>query len=207
MQNKEQIIEDEIDLRELFRAIWDKKIFILLFTTIVTFISVIYVYSKNPIPLYQGKIYIEIGQIQSQNFGQISLDSASDLAGILNLEFKVNANIFKSTTKILEISITNEDKNLIKQNLEKSVEFIINKHKEKAKFYENVIMTRQVGDIEIGKNPINMPKKKPIVVVTFVSGIILSIFIIFFVYFINSIRRKEDFLVSETPNYKEQAST
>ena len=97
-------------------------------------------------------MYIEIGQIQSQNFGQISLDSAGDLAGILNLEFKVNANIFKSTTKILEISITNEDKNLIKQNLEKSVEFIINKHKEKAKFYENVIMSKQVGDIEIDKN-------------------------------------------------------
>ena len=191
MQNKEQIIEDEIDLRELFRANWDEKIFILLFTTIVTFISVIYVYSKNPIPLYQGKIYIEIGQIQSQNFGQISLDSASDLAGILNLEFKVNANIFKSTTKILEISITNEDKNLIKQNLEKSIEFIINKHKEKAKFYENVIMTRQVGDIEIDKNPINMPKKKLIVVVSFISGFILSIFIVFFMQFINSIRKED----------------
>lgn len=192
MQNKEQIIEDEIDLGELFRAIWEKKIFILLFTTIVTFISVVYVYLKNPIPLYQGKMYIEIGQIQSQNFGQISLDSASDLAGILNLEFKVNANIFKSTTKILEISITNEDKNLIKQNLEKSVEFIINKHKEKAKFYENVIMTKQVGDIEIDNNPINMPKKKLIVVVSFVSGIILSIFIVFFMQFINSIRKEEN---------------
>lgn len=192
MQNKEQIIEDEIDLRELFRAIWEKKIFILLFTTIVTFISVIYVYLKNPIPLYQGKMYIEIGQIQSQNFGQISLDSAGDLAGILNLEFKVNANIFKNTTKILEISITNEDKNLIKQSLEKSVEFIINKHKEKAKFYENVIMTKQVGDIEIDKNPINMPKKKLTVVVSFVSGIILSIFIVFFMQFINSIRKEEN---------------
>lgn len=192
MQNKEQIIEDEIDLRELFRAIWEKKIFILLFTTIVTFISVIYVYLKNPIPLYQGKMYIEIGQIQSQNFGQISLDSAGDLAGILNLEFKVNANIFKNTTKILEISITNEDKNLIKQSLEKSVEFIINKHKEKAKFYENVIMTKQVGDIEINNNPINMPKKKLIVVVSFVSGIILSIFIVFFMQFINSIRKEEN---------------
>lgn len=191
MQNKEQMIEDEIDLRELFRTIWEKKIFILLFTTIITFISVIYVYLKNPIPLYQGKVYVEIGQIQSRNFGQISLDSAGDLAGILNLEFKVNANIFKSTTKILEISINNEDKNLIKQNLEKSVEFIINKHKEKAKFYENVIMTKQVGDIEIDKNPINMPKKKLIVVVTFVSGIILSIFIVFFMQFINSIRKED----------------
>lgn len=61
------------------------------------------------------------------------------MAGILNLEFKVNENIFKSTTKFFEIFITNEDKNLIKQNLEKTVEFIINKHKEKMKFYENVI--------------------------------------------------------------------
>ena len=192
MQNKEQIIEDEIDLRELFKTIWEKKTFIFLFTSVITTISIIYVYFKNPIPIYQGKTYVEIGQIQSQTFGQINIDSAGDLAGILNLEFKVNANIFKGTTKILEISLTNEDRDLIKQNLQESVEFIINKHNEKAKFYENVIMTKQVGDIEIDKNPINMPMKKLTVVVSFVSGIILSIFIVFFMQFINSIRKEEN---------------
>lgn len=191
MQNKEQIIEDEINLKELFKTIWERKVFILLFTVIVTIISIVYVYFKNPIPIYQGKTYVEIGQIQSQTFGQSTLDSAGDLAGILSLKFRVNVNILKGTTKILEISTTNEDKDLIKQNLEESIEFIINKHKEKMKFYENVIMTKQIENIQIDSNPINKPKKSFIVTVSFVTGFILSIFIVFFMQFINSIRKEE----------------
>ncbi len=194
MQNKEQIIEDEIDLRELFKTIWEKKIFILLFTSIVTIISIVYVFLKNPIPVYQGKIYIEIGQVQSQNFVPTSLDNTLDLSEILKLEVKVDTNIIKSTTRdrtnLLEVSSNNQSKEEIKKSLEKAVEFIINRHKERAKFYENVIMTKQIGNIQIDNNPINMPKKKLIVVVSFVSGFILSIFIVFFMQFINSIRKE-----------------
>lgn len=186
-----QINEDEIDLRELFKTIWEKKFFILLFTSIVTFLSIMYVYFKNPIPVYQGKTYIEIGQIHSQTFGESSLDSAGDLAGILNLEFKVDVNILAGTTKILEISITNENKDLIKQNLEKSIEFIINKHKEKTRFYENVIMTKQIGNIKIDNNSINKPKKKLIVVISFIIGLVISIFLVFFIKFIKSIKKED----------------
>ncbi len=191
MQNKEQINEDEIDLRELFKTIWEKKIFILLFTSIVTIISIIYVSFKNPIPIYQGKTYIEIGQIQSQNFGANYLDSSIDLSEILKLELKVSTNIPKGTQSLLEISLNNQNKEKIKENLEKAVEFVINRHKEKAKFYENVIMTKQIGNIQIDNNPINKPKKSLIIAVSFVTGFILSIFIVFFMQFINSIRKEE----------------
>lgn len=191
MQNKEQINEDEIDLRELFKTIWEKKIFILLFTSIVTIISIIYVSFKNPIPIYQGKTYIEIGQIQSQNFGANYLDSSINLSEILKLELKVSTNIPKGTQSLLEISLNNQNKEKIKENLEKAVEFVINRHKEKAKFYENVIMTKQIGNIQIDNNPINKPKKSLIVAVSFVTGFILSIFIVFFMQFINSIRKEE----------------
>lgn len=191
MQNDEQINEDEIDLRELFKTIWEKKIFILLFTSIVTIISIIYVSFKNPIPIYQGKTYIEIGQIQSQNFGANYLDSSINLSEILKLELKVSTNIPKGTQSLLEISSNNQNKEEIKNNLEKAVEFVINRHKEKAKFYENVIMTKQIGDVKIDNNPINKPKKSLIVAVSFVTGFILSIFIVFFMQFINSIRKED----------------
>ncbi|AXX95905.1 Wzz/FepE/Etk N-terminal domain-containing protein [Arcobacter ellisii] len=191
MQNKEQIIEDEIDLRELFKTIWEKKIFILLFTSIVTIISIMYVSFKNPIPVYQGKTYIEIGQIHSQNFEPTSLDNPIDLSEILKLELNVETKIPKQTQKLLEISSNNQNKEEIKNNLEKAVEFVINRHKEKAKFYENVIMTKQIGDVKIDNNPINKPKKSLIVAVSFVTGFILSIFIVFFMQFINSIRKED----------------
>lgn len=190
MQNKEQIIEDEIDLRELFKTIWEKKIFILLFTSIVTIVSIVYVFLKNPTPVYQGRTYIEIGQVQSQTFGADYLDSSVNLSEILKLELKIATNIPKGTQNLLEISSNNQNKEEIKKSLEKAVEFVINRHKEKAKFYQNVIMTKQIGDIQINNNPINKPKKSLIIVVSFLSGFILSIFIVFFMQFINSIRKE-----------------
>ncbi|BAK70333.1 Wzz/FepE/Etk N-terminal domain-containing protein [Aliarcobacter butzleri] len=97
MQNQKYLQEDKIDLRELFKIIWNYKIFVLVFTSIITFIALIYVLLKNPISIYQGKMYLEIGQIQNKNFAPISIEKVTDLAYILNLEFKVNSNIPKNT--------------------------------------------------------------------------------------------------------------
>jgi capsular polysaccharide biosynthesis protein len=190
-------VKEEIDLRELFKTIWDKRIFILVFTSALTLISVIYVYFKNPVPIYQGKAYIEIGQIQSQNFGQSFLDTSANLSEILNLEFPVKTSTLKKSNtlsdiiSILEITSNEKDKQIIKNNLKSSVEFVLNRHKEKAKFYENVIMSKQIGDITISDQAINKPKKTLIVVVSFVTGFILSIFLVFFMQFVNGIRKEK----------------
>lgn len=58
LQNKEYI-EEEIDLRELFRTIAKKKIFIFVFTLATTLLAIIYVNSKTPI--YEAKALIELG--------------------------------------------------------------------------------------------------------------------------------------------------
>ena len=39
MQENKILNEDEIDLRELFKTIWDKRFFIIIFTFITTLIS------------------------------------------------------------------------------------------------------------------------------------------------------------------------
>lgn len=191
MKDREYIQEDEIDLRELFKTIWEKKLFVILFTSIVTLIAIIYVLVKNPIPIYQGKAFLEIGKIQSQKFGQILLDYPTDLAEILNIEYKVESSGVKSTTSILEITSKNENKEKIQNNIKDAVAFIINKHIEKAKFYENAIMTKQIGNIVIDDTPINKPKKLFIVVVSFVSGFILSIFLVFFIEFIKNFNKED----------------
>ena len=41
MQENKILNEDEIDLRELFKNIWDKRFFIIIFTFIITLISFI----------------------------------------------------------------------------------------------------------------------------------------------------------------------
>ncbi|MCG3681426.1 Wzz/FepE/Etk N-terminal domain-containing protein [Aliarcobacter butzleri] len=191
MQNQKYLQEDEIDLRELFKTIWNYKKFILIFTSIITFIALIYVLLKNPIPIYQGKMYLEIGQIQNKNFAPISIEKVSDLSYILNLEFKVNSDIPKNTFNLIEINFDNIDKNIINETLIKVKDFVLKKHKEQTSFYESVIMTKQIGDIIISNEPINKPKKTLIVIVAFVTGFILSIFLVFFIEFVKSLKKEE----------------
>jgi LPS O-antigen subunit length determinant protein (WzzB/FepE family) len=182
--------EDEIDLRELFETIWDKKVFIVLFTMIVTIASIVYVVLKNPTPIYQGKIYMEIGQIQNKNFVPVIIENVNDLVGILKIELKVDASILKGTTKLLEISFDNEDKKLITNKLNQVKDFIIEKHKNQSLFYENVILSKQIGNIIILDEPINKPKKRLFVTVAFVTGLILSIFIAFLLNFFREEKNK-----------------
>ena len=191
MQNQKYLQEDEIDLRELFKTLWKYKIFVLVFTSMITFIALIYVLLKNPIPIYQGKMYLEIGQIQNKNFAPMSIEKVTDLAYVLNLEFKVNSNIPKNTFNLIEITFDNVDKNIINDTLTRVKGFVLEKHKEQTSFYESVIMTKQIGDIIISNEPINQPKKSFIIIVAFLTGFMLSIFLVFFIEFIRSLKKEE----------------
>ncbi|MFY4860017.1 Wzz/FepE/Etk N-terminal domain-containing protein [Aliarcobacter butzleri] len=190
MQNQKYLQEDEIDLKELFKTIWKYKIFVLVCTSMITFIALVYVLLKNPIPIYQGKMYLEIGQIQNKNFVPVAIEKVTDLAYILNLEFKVNSNIPKNTFNLVEITFDNENKNIINETLIKVKGFVLEKHKEQKSFYESVIMTKQIGDIIISNEPINKPKKTLIITVAFVTGFILSIFLVFFIEFIRTLKKE-----------------
>lgn len=190
MQENKILNEDEIDLRELFKTIWDKRFFIIIFTFIITLISFIYVLLKNPTPVYEGNLSVQIGEIQSENFGNKIIETPQNLSYILEVEFKVNPNIAKGTTSILEIKYSNEDKARIKTILEDVKKFIITKHENDTSFYKNKIMTKQIGDIKISEEAINKPKKSLIVTVAFITGFILSIFLVFFIQFIQSIKKE-----------------
>ena len=85
--------EDETDLRELIKTLWIYKYLILIFTSFITILSIIYVLQKNPTPIYKGNLYMEIGTIQDKNFQPVIIENASDLAYILNLEFDVNNDV------------------------------------------------------------------------------------------------------------------
>ena len=190
MQENKILNEDEIDLRELFKTIWDKRFFIIIFTFIITLISFIYVLLKNPTPVYEGNLSVQIGEIQSENFGNKIIETPQNLSYILEVEFKVNPNIAKRTTSILEIKYSNEDKARIKIILEDVKNFIITKHENDTSFYKNKIMTKQIGDIKISEEAINKPKTALILTVAFITGFILSIFLVFFIQFIQSIKKE-----------------
>lgn len=126
MQNQKYLQEDEIDLKELFKTILSYKKFILIFTFIVTVLSIIYVSSKTPI--YQVKSVIKIGSI-----ADIPLENSNILEknirvifGLDNNSFSIkedegivtDINIIKNATSLLEVTteaFTNE-KAILKQH-------------------------------------------------------------------------------------------
>ncbi|OCL85686.1 cryptic autophosphorylating protein tyrosine kinase Etk [Aliarcobacter thereius] len=71
MQENRAIVEDEIDLKELFQIIWQKKKFILIFTMLITIFAGVYVYNKTPI--YEVKSFIELGYIDNQILEDINI--------------------------------------------------------------------------------------------------------------------------------------
>ncbi|KLE04658.1 hypothetical protein AF78_07965 [Aliarcobacter butzleri L353] len=126
MQNQKYLQEDEIDLKELFKTIWSYKKFILIFTFIVTVLSIIYVSLKAPI--YQVKSVIKIGSI-----ADVPLENSNILEknirvifGLDNNSFSIKEdegivtgiNIIKNATSLLEVTteaFTNE-KAILKQH-------------------------------------------------------------------------------------------
>ena len=125
MEQNKIIIEDEIDLKELFSIIWQKKIFIISFTIIITILSAIYVYTKNPI--YEVKSIMEIGFLENK-----VVDDPAVVEQKLNIIFGV------------------EDKNT-NNNAEKGIITSIKKDKDVKNFIE--IKTEAISnDIALAKN-------------------------------------------------------
>ena len=194
MENNQKIIqEDEIDLRELFLTIWRKKVFIVLLTFIVTVSSILYINFKPYEPLYQGKLLVEIGEVFNKNNDSQLIDYPGNLVKIIeeNLSGLISS-IPRNTNNLIELSVSSKNKSDIKDTLTSAYDFIVNRHNEKTKLYEKFTHTKKVGDINIGNEPVNKPKKKLILAVSFVTGFILSIFLVFFMEFIRSFKDKND---------------
>lgn len=195
MENNQQryIEEDEIDLRELFLTLWKKKVFIVLLTFIVTVSSILYVNFKPYEPVYQGKLLVEIGEVFNKNNDSKLIDYPGNLVKIIeeNLSGLISS-IPRNTNNLIELSVSSKNKSDIKDTLTSAYDFIVNRHNEKTKLYEKFTHTKKVGDINIGNEPINKPKKKLIIAVSFVTGFILSIFLVFFMEFIRSFKDKND---------------
>lgn len=92
--NIKEIQDDEIDLKDLIKTIWDQRIFIVLFTLSITIASMIYALLIPP--TYGAKAIIKIGEYKVDNNSNIQLDNASSLVEEL---------------KVLYIDLLRNDKN------------------------------------------------------------------------------------------------
>lgn len=119
MQNQKYLQEDEIDLRELFKTVWNYKKFILIFTFIVTILSIIYVTLKAPI--YQATALIELGSYKTESDQDIIIDNADNLSKKLNTIFiDLRKNVENKDFEITKIGTAKEIKNFIEISSEAS---------------------------------------------------------------------------------------
>ena len=95
--------EDEINLRELWKIIVKKKIFIMVFTSIITCISFIWLMTRTPI--YEVRSNIQIGFIEKNLIVEVNT-----LIEILNIIFNVDDKIETKKDFISEVTSISSNK-------------------------------------------------------------------------------------------------
>jgi len=135
--NNEQsryIEEDEIDLRELWKIIMNKKLFIIIFTSIVTIGAIVWAMTRTPI--YEVKSNIQIGYI-----GEDLITNPDTLIKTANLVFNVEDKIStkeKFVSEVTSISANKKLKNFIEIKTQAiSNDKALSKNKEVVSYIEN----------------------------------------------------------------------
>lgn len=114
MNSNKTIQEDEIDLRELFAVVAQKKVLIAVITSVATFLAVLYAYSLTPI--YEVKTNIKIGHI-----GEELIASPESIVKTLQVVFNVEdkrASKEKVVSEVNSISANKKVPNFIELKAE-----------------------------------------------------------------------------------------
>jgi uncharacterized protein involved in exopolysaccharide biosynthesis len=132
LQDKEYI-EEEMDLRELFRIIWSKRLFIVIFTAIITFMALLYVFIKTPV--YEVKSVVRIGYI-----GTSLVEDSNIIEKKLRLIFNVDnkQTITKEKAIVSNISAVKKVDNFLEISTQAfSNKKALEKNKEVVSFLQN----------------------------------------------------------------------
>lgn len=180
--------ESNIDFFKLWRVVVEGKWIILGITGILTLASVIY--TQIATPIYEGRVAVEIGELVLNRVANattatgiqvIPIDNPNDLAKVVEERFqeRFQVNLSKGTQKVIEIKFQDEDKTVIQEELKLAVDFILERHSEKIKLYQDVCVseTKQVSEVLIFDNPVK-PKTKIIIGFSLFFGLIFSFLIV-----------------------------
>lgn len=133
MQEKQYLEEDEIDLRELFKTVYNKRWFIFIFTMCVTLCAIIYAFSKTP--LYEVNTVVRIGYIKNKLVEESKI-LEEKLRLIFNVNYK-NENL-KNEARVSNIKSVKGVDNFLKISTQASSnEEALSKNKEVLTFLQN----------------------------------------------------------------------
>lgn len=195
---------DEINLLELWAIIVKHKLVIFAISLITTMSGTIYIWTTQPI--YSGEVLIEIGSVifnsdTSNDKPTIvqSLENSGDLNEVINQAFntdvpkkeKIIINSPRGSNSLIKITFEGTDKQQIMKKLDNVAIFVLKRHQSKAKFYQGanakIRPSSLTGNITITHDPINL-KKQSIILIGLGSGLVLGIFLAFFLELIQKMR-------------------
>lgn len=148
--------EDEIDLKELFKILIRYKVFIFIFTFVVTISAIFYTLSKTPI--YEVKSNVQVGYI-----GENLIVAPDTLIKTLNIVFNVEDKMSSTSNFVSEVTSISTNKNL-KNFIEVKTEAISNevalkKNKEVVDFINKSYQPKIEQYITETKNSIENAKR------------------------------------------------
>ena len=162
-----QLPEDTIDLRELFQTLQRRKKMILLITLLVTLLAAIYAWTAKPV--YEVSAMIEIGKINEE-----SLDNVADIKQKLEYIYGVKSKKKRAYPKVKSIGMNKQAKGvftvLVEGHstekavtlVEKIVQKIEKEYKEKIDTYINTkkeLIALTTEDIEMAKQNLKKIEK------------------------------------------------
>ncbi|WP_345993650.1 Wzz/FepE/Etk N-terminal domain-containing protein [Sulfurimonas sp. HSL-1716] len=153
--NENNMQEDEIDIRELFKTIVKYKVFIFVFTILVTVGAGIYALMKTPI--YEVKSDIQVGYIGDALLGEpISINK--ELRVVFHVDDQSSNKKIKSL--VTNISVNRQVKNFIEITTQGvSNNEALKKNKEVLTYAQNIYKKKIDNFIENTKNSIENRKK------------------------------------------------
>lgn len=154
--NTYELKEDEIDLRELFKVLVRYKIFIVIFTSVVTIVAALYAFSKTPI--YEVKSNVELGFIDEE-----LIVEPTTLVKTLNIIFNVQDKSSSKKEFVSEVTSISTNKNL-KNFIEIKTQAISNeealkKNKEVVDFVKSSYQPKIDQYIKEARNSIENTKR------------------------------------------------
>ena len=189
------INKETVNLIEFFDILRKRKKLIISITILMTLISFVYVNYFDK-PLYSGTVTMEVGEVINKNIEKgtvqiINLESTNTLKSLIESKLKISVFIMNNSN-LIKYSYISKKKNIIAKKLKEAIKFTLERDEKLAKLYSTanskIIYTKVIVPIAI----LNKENKKLIIIASFISGLIFSIFIAFFIEFLTEIKNIRD---------------
>lgn len=173
-------INDEIDLFDLVESLWHQKLIIIAITLVCTLVGYGYtIYESSKPIVYQGKILLESGVYITQENEIRNLHVPRDMAMMISTIKNVSASAPNGTSTLIEVKISDTEKNEILANFNKVYEFIEqsdNLFINKLESQQIIKVTHAIGEPEITEKSKN--RNTLIILLSITLGGMLGIFLV-----------------------------